>query len=109
MLAIILGVIWIILMLYLGSGLWATVRGRGRSLTERDYRKGGREREASEHSLPDDDPLLVSLDLALLDGFAIEEARASGSGTASGRAEDREQCGSPSDRPDGNHSEVAHD
>lgn len=109
MLTIVLGIIWIILMLYLGSGLWATGRRRRRTLTERDYRKADRVREASGRLAPYDDPLLVSLDLALLDGFAIEEARASGSDAAPDRTEGHEQPGGAPDRMEGNDSEVAHD
>lgn len=55
-------------MLYLASGRWSAGCRRRRFLTERDFEQAGQWHRHSGQLPPDQNPLLVSLDLALRDG-----------------------------------------
>lgn len=63
---VVLGIVWIILMLYFGSGMWARV-SRHRSLTEDDYLSVEDWRVANSELSPGKDIVLVSTDMVPLD------------------------------------------
>lgn len=68
MISILLRIILIGIVLFWAGGMWARPRRR-RGLTEQHVREAEAWREASRGMAPSEDPLLVSLDMALTDGL----------------------------------------
>jgi len=58
-------IIWIILMIYFAGGAWCGLCRRRRTLTEDDFQK---DVTCATHPA-DEDAVLVSLDIALMDGL----------------------------------------
>jgi len=65
---IVLEILVVVLIVYLASGAWAGGRRR-RTLMERDYRQAERWRLEYADKAPEEDMLLRSADIALLDGY----------------------------------------
>ncbi len=59
--------LWVVLAVVWGGGLWALARRR-RSVTEQNLHRAEQWREASVRRPPHEDAIMVSLDIALRDG-----------------------------------------
>lgn len=89
---ILLRILWVVLAILWASGMWAR-RRRRRGLTDRDFREAEQWRMGSRAVPHHEDPLMVSIDIGLWDGFDDEEVLARSAEGAS--ATDAEGLKSP--------------